>query len=234
MKNLLIAAAIYFSLGLVTSPASAEMSTEELLIKARIFAEQGNASAQFILGTMYANGEGVLEDDREAVAWYRKAAEQGHASAQSNLGKMYAKGEGVTRNLVKAYAWFNLSAAQGNETAKSNKEIGVQRMSSTQITAAQALSRQYSTRIAQGLPAENNISEPAPARSAVREAQQLLTSLGYQPGPVDGLMGKRTRQAIRAAQSDQRQIPTGKITEELLQTLRKRASIPGLYAATPD
>ncbi len=25
---------------------------------------------------MYNNGEGVLEDDREVVAWYRRAAEQ--------------------------------------------------------------------------------------------------------------------------------------------------------------
>ena len=37
-------------------------------------AEQGVASAQYNLALMYANGEGVPENDAEAVKWYRKAA----------------------------------------------------------------------------------------------------------------------------------------------------------------
>ena len=37
------------------------------------YAEQGNATAQFNLGLMYANGEGVPKDDAEAVRWYRLA-----------------------------------------------------------------------------------------------------------------------------------------------------------------
>ena len=52
----------------------------------RLAAEQGNANAQFNLGLMYANGEGVPEDDAEAVRWYRLAAEQGNANAQSISG----------------------------------------------------------------------------------------------------------------------------------------------------
>ena len=48
-------------------------------------AEQGDADAQFNLGVMYAEGEGVARDDAEARRWYRKAAEQGHADAQHNL-----------------------------------------------------------------------------------------------------------------------------------------------------
>ena len=31
------------------------------------------------LGLMYDSGEGVPEDDKEAVKWYRLAAEQGNA-----------------------------------------------------------------------------------------------------------------------------------------------------------
>ena len=45
-------------------------------------AEQGFATAQYNLGIMYANGEGVPQDDAEAVKWSRLAAEQGYASAQ--------------------------------------------------------------------------------------------------------------------------------------------------------
>ena len=52
-------------------------------------ARQGNASAQNSLGVMYADGEGVPEDDVEAVRWFRLAADQGHAAAQNYLGFMY-------------------------------------------------------------------------------------------------------------------------------------------------
>jgi TPR repeat protein len=44
--------------------------------------EQGGAVAQFNLGIMYNNGQGVPQDDAEAAAWCHKAAEQGHADAQ--------------------------------------------------------------------------------------------------------------------------------------------------------
>ena len=39
---------------------------------------------------MYRSGEGVLQDDKEAVKLYTKAAEQGDAGAQLNLGLMHA------------------------------------------------------------------------------------------------------------------------------------------------
>jgi len=34
-------------------------------------AERGNAQAQFSLGRMYDNGQGVRQDYAEAVKWYR-------------------------------------------------------------------------------------------------------------------------------------------------------------------
>ena len=49
----------------------------------RTAAEQGLASAQFRLGNMYRTGEGVPQDDGEAVKWYRLATEQGNASASA-------------------------------------------------------------------------------------------------------------------------------------------------------
>ena len=54
-------------------------------------ADQGDAFAQYDLGVMYANGQGVPQDYAQAVAWYRKAADQGNAAAQTNLGVMYAR-----------------------------------------------------------------------------------------------------------------------------------------------
>ena len=60
-------------------------------------AEQGDALAQNNLGVAYANGDGVAENDAEAVKWYRKAADQGEAMAQLNLGDAYANGDALLR-----------------------------------------------------------------------------------------------------------------------------------------
>jgi len=37
----------------------------------------GEADAQFLLGLMYDNGEGVPQDYKQAIKWYTKVAEQG-------------------------------------------------------------------------------------------------------------------------------------------------------------
>ena len=83
-------------------------------------AEQGNAEAQFRLGTMYADGQGVRRDDRLAVKWLNLAANQGHASAQQKLGIMYRDGRGVQQDYQEALKWFRLSAEQGNAFAQRN------------------------------------------------------------------------------------------------------------------
>ena len=69
---------------------------------------------------MYANGEGVPEDDAEAVRWYRLAADQGHAYAQHNLGWMYDNGEGVVEDDAEAVRWYRLAADQGHADAQHN------------------------------------------------------------------------------------------------------------------
>ena len=69
-------------------------------------AEQGDASAQNSLGSMYSSGQGVAQDYREAAKWYHKAAEQGYAMAQYNLGAMYETAHGVMRNYQEAAKWY--------------------------------------------------------------------------------------------------------------------------------
>ena len=54
-------------------------------------AKQGNALAQFILGVMYAEGQGVPKNYKTAVKWYALAAEQGDAYGQSNLGEEFPR-----------------------------------------------------------------------------------------------------------------------------------------------
>ena len=113
-------------------------------------AEQGNTQAQSNLGLMYANGEGVPENDAKAVHWYRKAAKQGDAHAQNNLGLMYDYGQGVPEDDAKAVHWFRKAAEQGHAEAQNNlgvmyysgegvPEDYVQAYAWTSIAAAQGL-----------------------------------------------------------------------------------------------
>jgi len=67
---------------------------------------------------MYDSGEGVPQDQKQAVHWYSKAAKQGDADAQFNLGIMYARGEGVVQDNKRALFWFKKSAAQGHVGAQ--------------------------------------------------------------------------------------------------------------------
>jgi TPR repeat protein len=80
----------------------------------RPLADEGNADAQSQIGHMYAHGQGVANDDVEAVKRYRKAADQGNSEAQNNLGFMYHEGRGVANDDVEALKWFRKAADQGN------------------------------------------------------------------------------------------------------------------------
>jgi TPR repeat protein len=65
-------------------------------------AEGGHAQAQNALGQCYRDGDGVEQNDAEAVRWYRASAAQGFAPAQCNLGTMYRAGRGVDQDHVAA------------------------------------------------------------------------------------------------------------------------------------
>jgi uncharacterized protein len=86
----------------------------------RVKAEQGYSEAQYNLGGSYEYGQGVLQDYKEAVKWYRLAAEQGFAPAQFNLGLMYHHGQGVLQNDKEAVKWTRKSAEQGFAPAQYN------------------------------------------------------------------------------------------------------------------
>ena len=69
---------------------------------------------------MQERGQGVPQDDKEAMKWWRLAAEQGIARAQYNLGVMYRKGRGVPQNDETAMKWYRLAAKQGHAGAQNN------------------------------------------------------------------------------------------------------------------
>lgn len=63
-------------------------------------------------------------------------------------------------------------------------------------------------------------SRPAVSRATVREAQRLLNQLGYEAGPADGVMGRRTRGAVIAFQHESGLAPDGVIGPATMAALR--------------
>jgi len=86
-------------------------------------ADQGVAEAQYRVGTLYAEGKGVDQDDAKAAAWFQKAADQGNADAQYNLAVSYAEGLGVAKDEAAALKWFQSAADQGMPYAQLNLGI---------------------------------------------------------------------------------------------------------------
>lgn len=86
-------------------------------------AQQGNAKAQFNLGVMYYDGQGVPQYYFQAVKWFRLAAAQGHANAQNILGVSYRDGKGVPKDAVQAVKWYRLATAQGIAEAQYNLAV---------------------------------------------------------------------------------------------------------------
>lgn len=84
----------------------------------RQFAEQGIEPAQYHLGAMYANGQGVEKNYEEAARWYKMAADRGMREAQANLGMMYYFGQGVEQSYTKALELSRQAAALGNTRAR--------------------------------------------------------------------------------------------------------------------
>jgi hypothetical protein len=83
-------------------------------------AYQGRAAAQFYVGLMYYNGQGMKQDHTQAAVWFRKAAGRGHTQAQRYLGIMYLYGQGVAQDYGQAADWYRTSAEQGDAVALSH------------------------------------------------------------------------------------------------------------------
>jgi TPR repeat protein len=129
---------------LVVATAGVGSAQLEPIEELRAKAEQGDAKAQNNLGNIYYNGEGVPQDDAEAVRWWRLAADQGEVDAQHNLGQSYRMGLGVPQDNVQAYKWLNLSATSGHgEDAVKARDLVANNLSPDQLAEAQRLAREW-------------------------------------------------------------------------------------------
>jgi TPR repeat protein len=113
------------------------------LRKWRQLAEQGNAGAQFNLGQLYRQGQGVPQDYKEAMKWYLMAAEQGNAQAQNNLGFMYRMGSGVPKDDVQAHMWFIIACESGDRNGIPNRDEVAEDMIPAQIAESETLAQEW-------------------------------------------------------------------------------------------
>lgn len=81
-------------------------------------AAKGNAQAQYRLGLLHANGDGVPLNYVKAAEWLTAAAEQDVSEAQRLLAWLYANGYGVEQDYTQARHWFTRAAEAGDAKAQ--------------------------------------------------------------------------------------------------------------------
>ena len=134
---------LYYWLGFIGGGPNYEKSLQWTTRLAAL----GDLHSQIELVHVYARGDHVAQDDKQAVAWALKAAKQDSVDAYLFLGPALAEGRGIAADPVQAYKWFNLAAfhresAQAADAAKRRDEIA-KALTADQIKEAQRLSFEW-------------------------------------------------------------------------------------------
>jgi len=130
-------------------------------------AERGDATAQYFIGTLYAEGKGVQQNDVTAFAWFQRSANKGHAVAQYNVGASYAAGVGVKKSETDAAKWFLRAANQGMPYAQLN--LGLMHAAGNGVPQDNVEAFKWLTLAFSGLPAGGVRMDVARAMSDVGE-----------------------------------------------------------------
>ncbi|MDB4371094.1 sel1 repeat family protein, partial [Mariniblastus sp.] len=88
----------------------------------RLAAAQENAGAQYVLGRMYYEGEGVPKDCAEAMNWFEKSALQKDIDAMFALGREYGESNVFPKNEAEAYAWYSMVKLYAEEELYPDEE----------------------------------------------------------------------------------------------------------------
>ncbi len=134
---------LMLSIGLYAQDSSIEHKFkmgEELYNKKRykeaisFLTESANADhpgAQYLLGKMYANGNGIEKDYDISYMWLKKSADQGYAKGQMGLGYLYYRGWGVEKDENEALKWYLMAEEQGLVEVKINMGLLYERGQTT-------------------------------------------------------------------------------------------------------
>ena len=190
----------------------------------RFGAELGYSSAQYFLGSMYGSGKGVRKDLVQAHKWY-------------NLTASRTASDGIAAVMAAAH------------------RDGVEKLlTPTELAEAERLAREWRSRTptahqqcklgtlvrhrSDTTPETQNIADPTPERATtdedragprIADVQRALLRSGYDPGPIDGIIGIRTRLAIRSFEADHGLPVTGRVSEQL-----ESAALRAIIAISPS
>ena len=102
-----------------------------------------HAYAQYYVGMMYLNGQGVEQSYDDAGTWFRKAAEHGISQAQFKLATLYFNGQGVPRDYEYAYAWYSVGAVHNHKQSQDAIADAKAKLSAEELTEAEKLSEKF-------------------------------------------------------------------------------------------
>jgi localization factor PodJL len=193
-------------------------------------AEKGNVKAMHNLAVSLSGRESGNPDYALAAKWYGEAASHGLGDSQFNLGVLAEHGLGLPANLPEAYKWFALAAKAGDAEAAKRRDQIAARLGDPDLAAADKLVAAWTPK--QSRPEANDVVElqewaevsSTPNASLVSRAQSRLNQLGYDVGTPDGLMGARTREAVKNFERKNGLEETGKVTIPLVVKLERLTS----------
>ena len=82
-------------------------------------ADINNSEAQYLLGTLYFEGNGVPTDSAKAADLFAKAAQDNNSDAQLKLGLIYLEGIGVSKSLTNSRFWLEQASENNHPSASS-------------------------------------------------------------------------------------------------------------------
>lgn len=189
-------------------------------------AQLGNTKAMHDLAVFMADGDGGPQSMPAAVEWFRKAARFGIVDSQYNLAVCYEKGLGITKDLGEALYWYDIAARNGDASAPArvrllSDQLTPEIASRSKIRASSWAQATASDR-ANGVFGEQVWERGAPEQT--HGVQVALNALGFEIGEVDGIQGVSTTAAIKSYQANNGLVATGRIDNNLVESLNARAS----------
>jgi len=191
-------------------------------------AEAGNRMAMHNLAALYAGGALGDQQFELAAEWFDQAANRGMTDSQFNLGMLYARGLGVEQDFEQSYKWFSLAAISGDrDAAKAREDIA----KSLSAEAVSRIGAEVNAWTMEPVDLAANFApigtwsdafdpgEPIGSAEVVAKVQQALSKLGFEVGTADGVMGPKTRDAIRAFERATGMSESGAINPRLLAVL---------------
>lgn len=106
-----------------------------------VLAKSGDTHAEYYLGLLYEEGQGLEQDFLLARQWYLKAAAKADVDAAFSLGRLFSNGLGVAQDLPVAYMWFGRAARGGHYLGQQEQDKCAALMTPQQLEQAKRLGK---------------------------------------------------------------------------------------------